>query len=298
MQITETHYAGYDCLKLDNGSLALWVTTAVGPRIIGAELPGGANILAELPDATIPRGNGDNFALRGGHRLWHAPEMALRTYIPDDDPLEVTEIENGVCLSQPIEADSGIAKSMFVSLLGDGAQAMIDHTVTNHGLWPVELAPWAITQLKPGGFGILPQVQEDTGLLPNRRIALWPYTPINSPHIVWGDCFVFVKADMSDGALKIGWANPAGWLAYAVDDSLFVKQTAYQPQADYFDFGSSSECYCGPAFIELETLGPKVTLEPGEATTHRETWALYGDVQVAAEETAVAALAAELGLPQ
>lgn len=34
MQITETTYGGHNCLKLDNGALALWATTAVGPRIM------------------------------------------------------------------------------------------------------------------------------------------------------------------------------------------------------------------------------------------------------------------------
>jgi hypothetical protein len=296
MQITETTYAGYECLKLDNGALTLWVTTAVGPRIIGAALPGGENLLAVIPEVTIPTGDGRVFQLRGGHRLWHAPEDSTRTYVPDDDPLTVTQIENGVCLSQSVEPSTGIAKMMCVSLEAQGARATVEHRLTNQGLWPVSLAPWAITQLKPGGLGILPQLQEDTGLLPNRRLALWPYTQVNSPHIHWGDRYIFIDATLPEGALKIGWANPAGWLAYAVDGSLFVKQTAYQPEAEYFDFGSSSECYCGPDFIELETLGPRVTLQPGQTVTHVEQWALYGDVRVPAEETAVAAALAKLGL--
>ena len=296
MLITETTYAGYDCLKLENGALSLWVTTDVGPRIIGAELPGSANVLAEIPGMTIPTGDGRVFQLRGGHRLWHAPEDATRTYVPDDGPLAITTIENGVSLQQPVEALTGIAKSISVSLDPARARATIDHTLTNHNLWAVTLAPWAITQLRPGGLGILPQIQTDTGLLPNRRLALWPYTQINSPHIHWGDRFVFVEATLPDGALKIGWANPAGWLAYAVDGQLFIKQTVYQPEATYFDFGSSSECYCGPAFIELETLGPQVTLEPGASATHRETWALHGDIALVAEQTAVAQALAKLGL--
>jgi hypothetical protein len=296
MQISETTYAGYECLKLDNGALALWVTTAVGPRIIGAELPGGKNLLAETPEVTIPTGDGRVFQVRGGHRLWHAPEDSTRTYVPDDDPPVVTEIENGVCLSQPVEQATGIAKMMCISLAAEGARVTIEHRLTNHGLWPVPLAPWAITQLRPGGLGILPQDQEDTGLLPNRRLALWPYTQVNSPHIRWGDRYVFIEAAMTEGALKIGWANPAGWLAYAVDGSLFVKQSTYAPGATYVDFGSSSECYCCPAFIELETLGPQVTVEPGGSTTHRETWTLYADVHVPAEETAVAEVLGRLGL--
>lgn len=296
MKIEQTTYAGYECLKLDNGALSLWLTTAVGPRIIGAELPGHSNILAEVPESTLPVNGRRRYQVRGGHRLWHAPEVAERTYLPDDDPLAVTRLENGVCLAQPVEAASGIAKQLCVTLDAEAARVTVEHRLTNHGLWGVELAPWAITQLRPGGLGILPQVREDTGLLPNRRIALWPYTRIDSPHLLWGDRFVFVRATMTEGALKIGWANPAGWLAYAVDEQLFVKQTTYDPQATYPDFGSSSECYCNPLFIELETLGSLVTLAPGATTTHVETWTLYDGVSVTAEETAVAAALAALGL--
>jgi hypothetical protein len=33
--------------------------------------------------------------------------------------------------------------------------------------------------------------------------------------------------------------------------------------------------YVDDRFIELETLGPLVTLEPGATTTHREQWSLH-----------------------
>jgi len=47
---TTTRFAGHDCVRLENEALALWVTRSVGPRIIGLALPGGDNLLAELPD--------------------------------------------------------------------------------------------------------------------------------------------------------------------------------------------------------------------------------------------------------
>ena len=37
------------------------------------------------------------FHLRGGHRLWAAPEDPRVTYRPDDDPVEVDELPDGVC---------------------------------------------------------------------------------------------------------------------------------------------------------------------------------------------------------
>jgi hypothetical protein len=296
MNTSLTDYAGYPCLKLDNGAVSLWLISSAGPRIIGFSLPGGGNVLAELPDLTLPWSENRVYRLRGGHRLWHAPEDRVRTYVPDDLPPVIEEIENGVRATQPIESMTGIEKHICITLPDERPRAIIEHKLTNHGIWPVELAPWAITQLKPGGLAILPQPTRDSGLLPNRRLALWPYTHINSPHIHWGDRFIFIAANLGDEALKIGWANPDGWLAYAVDNTLFVKEAPYHADADYFDYGSSSECYCGQAFIELETLGPRVILPPGESTTHREIWSLHANVDVPADEETAANLVNNLGL--
>jgi hypothetical protein len=296
MNTSLTDYAGYPCLKLDNGAVSLWLITSAGPRIIGFSLPGGSNVLAELPDLTLPAGENRVYRLRGGHRLWHAPEDRVRTYVPDDLPPAIEEIENGVRATQPVESITGIEKHICITLPDERPRAIIEHKLTNHNIWPVELAPWAITQLKPGGLAILPQPTTDTGLLPNRRLALWPYTGINSPHIHWGDRFIFIEANLGDEALKIGWANPDGWLAYAVDNTLFVKEAPYQAGADYFDYGSSSECYCGQAFIELETLGPRVILPPGESTTHREIWSHHANFDLTADEETAVALAGQLGL--
>ena len=107
---------------------------------------------------------------------------------------------------------------------------------------------------------------------------------------------MFVEATMESGALKLGFPNPAGWIGYVLGDTLFVKHAVYQPDAPYFDRGSSSECYCNPRFLELETLGPRTTLGPGESVTHRETWAIYAGVTVRPDEAAAHELVDQLEL--
>jgi hypothetical protein len=296
---TTARFAGYDCVKLENDALALWVTQSVGPRIIGLALQGDANLFAELPDETAACPGEGTYSFRGGHRLWHAPEDPRRTYIPDDTPVTVTDTESGILVTQPVEAQTGIQKSLTITLDGQETRVIIDHTLHNLGKWPVEVAPWAITQLKPGGVAILPQAigpADEYGVLPNRHIVLWPYTQISSPHIKWGDQYVFVKATMQSGALKIGFPNPVGWMAYVIEDTLFVKHAAYQPEAIYFDRGSSSECYCNPRFLELETLGPRTKLAPGESVTHRETWTLHSGVSFRPDEATMRELVDELGV--
>jgi hypothetical protein len=299
MKHATTRFAGHDCIKLENDALALWVTQSVGPRIIGLALPCGANLLAELPDATLECPGRGTFSFYGGHRLWYAPEDPQHTYLPDDAPVTIADTTDGVLVTQPVEVETGIQKSLTITLPGRDARVVIDHVIHNRSRQPIELAPWAITQLKPGGVAILPQPTtpaDQRGLLPNRHIVLWPYTPINSPHITWGDRYVFVEATMQSGVLKIGFPNPVGWMGYALGDTFFVKHAAYRPDAAYFDRGSSSECYCNPRFLELETLGPRTTLAPGESATHHETWVIYAEVTVHPDEAAVQKLVDQLEL--
>ena len=301
MDYGTTRFAGYDCIHLQNEALSLWVTRAVGPRIIGLALKEGGNLFAELPEATAECPGVGVFAFRGGHRLWHAPESLERTYIPDDDPPAISTTGQGLRLVQPIEPSTGIQKSLTISLQGGSAQVRVDHGLKNAGKWPVQLAPWAITQLRAGGVAILPQATEPVdvhGLLPNRHVVLWPYTNPDSPHITWGQRYVFVSANMQSGKLKLGFPNPAGWLAYHVDDTLFVKQAPYDPDAAYFDRGSSSECYCDPRFLELETLGPRTTLAPGETVHHRETWTVYPGISLHPDEAAMRKVESALHLSE
>ena len=34
----------------------------------------------------------------------------------------------------------------------------VTHTLTNRGLWPVEVAPWALTMFRKGGYGVKEKV--------------------------------------------------------------------------------------------------------------------------------------------
>ncbi|MFN2153445.1 MAG: hypothetical protein ACK2T5_17720, partial [Anaerolineales bacterium] len=284
-----------DCVPLENSSLSLLVAQSVGPRIVSLRLNSGDNLLAELPDFVVERPDGNNYRFFGGHRLWHAPENMPRTYALDDKPVEIIPTQDSLSIMQQVETQTGIEKSMRVSLVGNKPQVIVRHTLTNRGLWPVECAPWAITQLKSGGVAILPQAQDQTDLLPNRMLTLWPYTDIASPHVTWDNRFILVRAQMQT-AFKVGFPNPRGWLAYWLAGTLFVKRATLDTQAAYYDFGSSSECYCNDRFLELETLAPISTLAPGESATHTETWELYADVDFPADKDTVQGIIEKLGL--
>lgn len=282
-------FFGQECFLLENKSIQLLVTRSVGPRILSLKFTDGENILAELPDFTTDCPGTGVYHFYGGHRLWHAPEVPSRTYLPDDRPVSGLSIENGLSVTQQIEAKTGLQKSMDIQLEGDTASLRITHRLTNKGLYPVTTALWAITQFKPGGVAILPQTVEDTGVLPNRSLVLWTYTNLSDPAVKFGKSYILVNATMQE-PFKVGFSNPRGWQAYWWNGVLFVKRTQYEANADYFDFGSSNECYCGDQFLELETLSSITTIEPGAEAIHVESWELHQGIERPQNEQDVQAL--------
>jgi hypothetical protein len=297
--LNTTRFLGLDCVVLENASLSMLVTQSVGPRVLRLQLHGQESPFAELPDFTLEHPEGGRYHIWGGHRLWHAPELARRTYLPDDTPPEIEAVAGGLAITQAKETTTGLQKSLRITLPGDDPVVIVDHILTNRGLWPVQCAPWAITQLKPAGVALLPQRKgpaDAGGLLPNRQLALWPYTDVRSPHLAWGNDHILVHARLRHGALKLGFPNPRGWLAYHWGDQLFVKKARLQPGQDYVDLGSSSECYCNDRFLELETLGPASTMVPEGSVCHREVWQLHGRVPSITGEGAVEALVEAYGL--
>jgi hypothetical protein len=280
---------------LENGIIKLLVARSMGPRILSLRFAEGENLFAELPNFVIDCPGSGALHVCGGHRLWHAPEESSRTYLPDDAPVEIVPVEGGYLVTQDVETKTGLQKSMEIRLNGAVPQVIITHCLSNQGLWPVTSAPWAITQLKPGGLAILPQSCEETGSLPNRSLALWPYTNPADPNVTWGQNYILVRVNM-DASFKVGFPNPRGWLAYWLNGTLFVKRAKYEAQSAYFDLGSSSECYCNDQFIELETLAPIGVINPGASVTHVETWDVYGGVDCPRDEKDAQALVEKLGL--
>jgi hypothetical protein len=284
-----------DCIELENDCLQLVVAQSIGPRILSLRFQKGENLFAELPDLVTRRPDGKEYHFYGGHRLWLAPEDPICSYGLDDDPVEFSWLDGNLLLRKPVEEENSIEKSILIHLEPKGAKLTLTHGLTNRGAESLECAPWAITQLKTGGVAILPQANSNSGLLPNRFLAFWPYTDISSTQIIFGNDVLCLSADRNK-PFKIGFPNPRGWLAYWQKNILFIKKAPYNLQARYSDFGCSSECYCCRDFLDLETLGPVARIEAGESVFHTETWEIYPDIPLPRNEGDAMAIANKIGL--
>ena len=260
----------------DLGEVAVTVVLDAGPRILGYVRRDGPRMFANVPDAVLESATGA-YALLGGHRLWRAPEIPAITYQPDDRPVGVDRLEDGVRLTGPPDIE-GITRT--VALHQRGTMTVVDHVLLNTGPAPIRCAPWAITQLAPGGTAVLPQSlapSDPAGVQPNRTVVLWPYTDPSGQEIEFRSSELRIHASNSEHRTKVGQENRRGWIAYVRDDELFVKWSPlHQYDTDYADLGASVQCYRDHRFLELETLGPLTDLEPGQDVSHREVWTLIG----------------------
>jgi hypothetical protein len=276
MKLSRTEYRGGAALRLATRALELVVTTSVGPRVVELRSRGGraGNMFLQLP-ADEARAHG--YLFRGGHRLWHSPEDIVRTYQPDDAPLAVKPLPGGIALTQPTEEKTGLQKAMAVELLGERT-VKVTHTLTNRGRRPVECAPWALTMLRAGGYGVLPLLPKGShaagDLLPNYALVPWTYTDLALP--VWEPHrdFIGINVPRAKAAQKLGLTNYPGWSAYWLDGTTFIKSSRVIAGACYSDLGCCFETFTNGAMIEFETLGPLASLAPGKRATHVEFWTL------------------------
>lgn len=280
--VNRVAYAGWEgCYRLANGVVDLVVTAEVGPRIIRFGFVEGPNEFAEFPD-DLGRTGGEQWRIYGGHRLWHAPEAAPRTYHPDNQPVAVHEQDGGLLVSQPAEPSTGLSKQMAIRLAEEGASVQVVHRLRNEGLWPIEFAPWALSVMAPGGVAVVPlppRGSHPEDLLPTSRLILWAYTDMSDPRWGWGRRYTLLRQDAAASRpQKAGFHCTDGWAAYARGGHLFVKRFHYDPAARYPDLGATVETFTDGSMLEVETLGPLVRVEPGDSVEHVETWHLFEGV--------------------
>jgi hypothetical protein len=290
MAITTTRYAGHEAVQLEAGALRIVATTSVGPRILALHLGDSPNALAELPDMTLPCPGAEPIHLRGGHRLWAAPEDPRVTYRPDDEPVLVAEIPDGVRLTTRPEPVAGTSRETSIFVTGP-QRLRLEYRVTNTADRPQRLAAWAITMMAPLGRTWLPFLEgefDPGGFQGQRNIVLWSYSRTDDPRFVLTDACIEIRGARIPehpgiGSFKVGTSLRRGWLAHWREGVLFVKRAQHDESRAYADMGASVQVYSHGRFTELETLGPLTDVAPGESAVHAEDWEVSGVSEAEAE---------------
>jgi len=288
IKIKETTYGNFGkCLAISNDTMEIYVTIDIGPRIIKCNLLGKENLMFEdierkkFNDVSSVFGEGKTWQIYGGHRMWLSPEKFPETYYPDCEKVVYSVHATGATFTAPVQAVTGLQFSMNISMDETKPQFKATQCVKNTNDEPVKGAMWSLSVMTQNGAVIVPQPKEDTGLLANRMIAVWPYADMMDHRIFWGTDYIALRQDpTTDKCFKYGINNTAGKIAYVNDGQALVKSYSVNPQGEYPDFGCSCEVYACDVFTEAETLSEIQTIKKGESITHTETWTLTDHVDI------------------
>lgn len=273
-------------LRISDGTSEAIVTLDVGPRIIRFGRIGKVNVLGEIAEQMGGTGE-PKWLIRGGHRLWVAPEDPTRTYVTDNAPIAHTA--NGGVARVSHGPDPQFALERTIELAFRDGDLLLTHRIRNHGGVPVELAPWAITVLATGGIAVVPfpprgkhpgdSARSAADFAPNQTVSLWPYFSFADPRLSLGRSALRLRQDpAATEATKIGFAHRGEWVAYWTAGTTFVKRFQHVEGARYPDGGVNFETYTDANILELESMGPLVTVGVGEETSHTEVWSLVDDL--------------------
>ncbi len=284
VKIEKTKHQGWpNCYRITNAQVELVVTSDIGPRVMRYAFIGGQNLFWEDPK-TLGKTGGDTWQLIGGHRLWVAPEAEPRTYAPDNGPVTVKIEGSSVRATQPVEPSTGVQKEIFITLAAKSSAVTVVHRVTNKNLWAVELAPWALTMMAPGGMSVAalpPRGKHPAVLPPTHPLVMWAYTDFSDRRWQLNKKYIILRQDPKNAEpQKVGLFNANTWAAYLLGSDLFIKRYKADPSRTYTDFGCSFETFTNADFLELETLGPLTKLEPGATVEHVERWSLHRNVKL------------------
>ena len=283
VRVEKTEYKGWkNCFRITNGEIEAIVTGDVGPRIIRFAFVGGQNLFKEFSDQLGKSGE-EKFQLRGGDRVWKAPEDPVATWAPDNVPVEIQITATGLIAHEPVEPLTKLQKEIEIRMAESDARMTVIHRITSRGLFPLKFSAWALTMMAPGGVavsGFPPRGKHPVNLEATNPLVMWAYTNLADARWKFTKKYLTLRQDPDNpDAQKLGMFNADTWAAYLLNGEAFLKRTKAEPAKTYPDFGCSFETFTNNEFLEIETLGPMTDVQPGQTVEHTEHWGLFRGVK-------------------
>jgi hypothetical protein len=286
VKVEKIEYKGWhNCYRVSNGEVELVVTGDVGPRVIRFGFVGGQNLFKEYAEQ-LGGTKEEKFQLRGGDRVWKAPEDPIATWAPDNVPVEITPTADGLIARAPVEPLTNLQKEIEVKMDATGTGVTVIHRITNRSLFSLEFSVWSLTMMSPGGIaisGFPPRGTHPANLEATNPLVMWAYTNLADKRWDFTKKYLTLRQDPTNSnAQKLGMFNPNTWGAYVLNGEAFVKRAHAISGETYPDFGCSFETFTNNEFLEMETLSPLTKLAPGKTAEQTEHWSLHRNVKLAA----------------
>lgn len=273
-------------LSVSNGIVEAYVTIDVGPRIIRFGYVGGQNFMCDNRSVLAPKndvefqnffGKGKSWEILGGHRIWTSPESYPGSYYPDLDPVKYEITQSGAVFTPNAEVENGMQKQLEIKMDPDDSNMYVTMRVTNIKPTAQKFSVWGLTVSACHGTLIIPMNDNDTGLLHNRNISVWPYTNLADSRLHFGKKYVTLRQDTNiEQSFKLGFGLNNAEAYYCLGNQVFRKSydTNHKTES-YPDNDCSFETYTNAGFLEIESLSPLKEVQPNETVSLTEHWSLH-----------------------
>lgn len=273
-------------LALSNDIIEAFITIDVGPRIIRFGFVDGQNIMCDNRSVMQPKcdkefcdffGKDKKWEILGGHRIWTSPESYPHSYYPDLDTVKYEITNNGAIFTPNPETENGFQKQLEIKMDPDDANMYVTMRVTNIAKQPQKFSIWGLTVSATNGTLIMPMNNNDTGLLHNRNISVWPYTNLADPRVYFGKNYVTLHQDKNIAqSFKLGFGLNNAEAYYCLGEDIFRKSYDTNHKTEtYPDNDCSFETYTNDGFIEVESLSPLKFVSPDETVELTEHWSMH-----------------------
>lgn len=278
--VSRMTYRGWaGALRLSNGDVELVVVPTIG-RIMRFAATDGSNVLWENPELwgrEAPRAEDrrewTNF---GGDKVWPAPQE--RWSWPPDPWLDgsphrcTVQADGSVRLVSPISRVMNLRLVRTVRMEPSKPVVVVDNVLENHGAEPVSWSVWEVAQVESPDRVEMPRSSRlfDTGY------RIFPDSSDVSAYVTVAGDIVHARRN-SRGAYKVGADCGRAVVSAVRSGWRFTMIGPARARGEYPDGGCNVEVYSNPdplPYMELEVLGPMVTIPPRGSIALRTTWKL------------------------
>ncbi len=265
-------FFGREAYRLANDQLSITVVPALSGRVMEL-IVNGQNLLWINQPLLEGHAAGDpafgGWKNWGGYKAWLAPQAHWPNpeAQPDDmDNVEwevAAQAEDSVDLRGPIIPWGGVRLGRRIALKTPGVS--VSETILNASAQPQTWAVWAVAQFTVPGWVTFPSAA-------SKRVKSLRASP---PRLDRGRLRF-----SGDSKWKVGAPGVEGWGKYRADAWPQTFHAVFAPHSTLphpDDCGLEAWSNSDPDYMELEWLGPMVTLKPGDEWTFETRWEVVID---------------------
>jgi len=280
MKTSKVDYFGYeDCLRLENTQTRVTVCPQAGGRVLEYAHEGTNSIYLNneqrewryQPDVPSVDPCGGRFDIGPERVITPHPDLWLGDWTG-----EIVG-EGKIRLTSKRDSATGIRLVRDFTLATDSSRLLCEQRMINESDKPVSCCHWSRTLAVGGGICLIPLTPESR--FPKQYIMYGPGPVMNyqpdDPNIRVRDGFLEILGTPENP--KLGIDSYAGWFCYLMPgDLMFVKRFPVYPDRVYGEMAglTISIWYYKNEMCELEPIGPRETLAPGDSASFTEQWEL------------------------